>query len=536
MAYTFGKNNRTILVGIPEAPPAMLNISRHHGIYVIGDTDYVASRTSLAPNLQRQIGNRIFVRENVEEFVTGMLSVILIHLFSEIVQAILLRNRHHMLSKDGVHSAYLLDEFSHFRNLWKHATSLYRHNVSMYRRVLRKRTVMFSLVMLTVAAIVFAADVLAVYVTLPHKFTSSRSNFNVRGVQPITTAYRTASKVRYLAEERPCIAPKERFPTQRRHFRITTCTTYGTNESRAEGQFSYETITLNSWYHKGGNDHNISVGGGWHSVMVRAMIFLDDGASTMKRILFRESEIWMNATRYLHELTMYTAMQQSCNHRASEVDCLQLVEQLIFVNSTLQSKKIRLWSTSERDVFVDAVGLVSTYRIRLVEPYKTMGFAKQSLVASSAVLEVKGEGWYENELRREDTGIPGLISEEGRIAGLYMLSAIVLICGVVLTLLRLFFNSISFGSVAVDHHAGVTPLMGGAMDMILEPPRKEMKVSTGDDHPSSDREESEDSFEDTGMFSKGMIGTGGANSFFIREYETASGERADGRIEPANTA
>jgi len=448
MAYVF--NNRTFLNGIPEAPPFLFNISHLRGAYVIGDNVFKASREVIAPPFQSALRLHFLKNRNVE-FISGTLAVLLIGLVSELIQSILLHSHRRKITSGGLHAAYVLDEISHFRSLWRYATSPVDPQKSIYSKIFGRRKAHISLLIVTIPVIVFIVDVIAVYVTQPTDFFSPSSQHNLRGMQPVGTRLGRARRIRQNTAERPCISPLHFRELRQRFFKIFSCTTYDTNRALFKDVDLSETITIGSWYHYGGNDHNISFGDGWHSVSVRPSILVNNGEEVrMKRILFNSTEDVMNNTKYLHDVTIYATMEWACNKNFSRAGCSQLVSELRPISSVVQHRQILLWTRDGQEVTTNATGLVSSYEIRLNAPYRAVSDGMRVLVASSAVLEVRDTGWYEDELDgTQQLVIPRLLSETGRVAGIYMLLLILLSLIFLLAVIRCLLNPVSLAFLAL---------------------------------------------------------------------------------------
>jgi len=171
---------------------------------------------------------------------------------------------------------------------------------------------------LFIATVIFGAEGTVVFVTRDRKFSSTADDFNLRGVSPTGTTEEISTRIRFFSEDRLCMIPipsrRKIIQQQHLHFHIAGCVEYDSGPRILPSGANRSTVTLRSWYHQGGSDHNVSFAEKWYSVKTRAMVYMERDAS-MKRILFNRSTNWRRDTAFLHNVSIHLAMQSSCNKK-----------------------------------------------------------------------------------------------------------------------------------------------------------------------------------------------------------------------------
>lgn len=443
----FAKNN-TVLTAIPVPPVHFKNVTQLPlpGMYILGRGEYIARDIPIAPLLFRKIGR-------ADEYVLAIITVFILAILSEIAFSILLR-RH---SARAIHAAYLVDELTHFRNICSHffVGRRRRHGQTSHRFIHA------SFLALALALALFAADVLAVVITQPRPIYSNRTQFGVVGVQPVGTSRGRARFIRRTAAERGCTSPLARDALQVRLFLLAGCmheTHHGTGELPSE---SAHTIRIASWYHRGGNDHNISFEGpfgqGGHTVSIRAQLYRQiphPNGGTERRVLFNttDNETELRETVvYLHRVFMYAALEYSCN-RNWGADCIS-VAQAANGDETNRTEEImvpiRLWPGSNGEVSESVKGWETTFNLDLPGPLKATYSALRVVLTSAIVAEVD-YATGTSGINSDDfvLGEDALVMEEGRIAGVALLSLVFIVLVLFMAGLRYVTNPISLALIA----------------------------------------------------------------------------------------
>lgn len=438
-----------LLVSHLVAPPSFVNVSSgsEAGAYVFGNGDFrVRSDVRVAPLAHRSFGGA------KEDLVLGVISVLLIALLSEIVQTVLLRRAAARArpARGGVRAAYALDEVSHFRNVWSLVRARHGAGGGSATRGLAFR----SLLILAVAAALLAAEVIAVYLTQPYRLYSSESQYNLRGVQPAGTALDVASKIDLVTAEKTCITPSMMHSNQTREYTLSACVMRETNPALTGLYDEATSVNVSSWFHRAGSDHTVDYGNGDQrgSFKVNQRALLMKGQSGMsKAILFDTVEGHVESCTYLQKYMMYMAMQWSCDQESADRTCTEMKDELKFHGpKKVFRNELKVWeyrNTSEAGF----LGFKMHFTIKLKQPHDALKSALHVLTTSAVIYEVPGPGLYfDVSAEKEQHGIEGLLSEEGRIAGVVLLASILGALSVVLVVLRCCLRPVSLARIARD--------------------------------------------------------------------------------------
>lgn len=438
-----------LLTSFLRAPPSFLNVSRSDipGRYVFGSSDFRVLDVRVAGVLHRSYAGR------QEDLVLGIISVLLIALLSEIVQTVLMRTRRpgpHAVSRAGLHAAYLLDEAAHFRNLW----ALCRRKPDRHSPT-RKRVAVNSLVIVAIAVGLLAAEVVAVYLTQPFRVYTTKYQYNLKGVQPAGTALHTALGVDSLTSKKRCVTPSMMHSNQSREYSLNACImrSFDTVLDHQDDEATY--VDVSSWYHEAGSDHVVEFSNGEetgrHEVQARASI-MQGQTGVSKGILFevRDNEERDNAI-YLQMYMIYTAMQWNCEQEWETRTCMDMKDRMDAGTPVRVNKSIVFWEKKEDETTEVVEGVKIRFNITLRQPFTAVQSALHVFTTSAVIEEVEGHGMYVNmdNNQRED-GVESLVSEEGRVAGVVLLSLIFVALLVVLILLRCCLKPLSLARIAWD--------------------------------------------------------------------------------------
>lgn len=453
-----------VLVDKPSAPENFFNLTKPSddspGLYLIGQSQFFVKPFTIAPIFHRQFGRG-------DDILVGIFTVLLIAVLADIVQTVLLhtlRGRTANIANRLVFAAFV-DEVSHLRNIcnyfkWQSRSGhrendndVHRDNNERQGRSSRRLHVAASALAILIALLLFVVEVLAVVLTQPQEVNSSHDQYNVRAFQPAGTTRGMTKFVRRTMGLRGCVSPiMTPRDGPRRNFLIHSCTDF--DDGGAEERFSDEDIvreiSVKSFYHKGGCDHFIEYGSETYNVSVRSELFLATDGDGAWRIMYenRDDEELSHAL-YLQMRFIYAAIEYSCNSDFSQQGCAEAAEQLETVESKKVEESIRLWRGSEDDVFVNATGLLTRFRTQINSPFNATNNAVRELAVSGIIEEVGVETEYESV--SEDklvSGLPGLLTEQGRVAGV-VLVVVLLACGLaVLIVLRYLLKPVSLAALA----------------------------------------------------------------------------------------
>lgn len=432
--------NRTILTAIPRPPASFSNITaatHTPGTYILGFEKFNAAPFPIASFFHRNTGIH-------DEIILGILSVVIIGLLSDIVYTILTRSRRDR-SASGIRMAYYVDQISHFRNFCSHITSSRSTRASARSRP----SCLTSLIAITIAVFIFAMEVVTIILTQSNTTFSTKHQYNLQGLQPIgTTSGKSRFNRRRVGDQRGCVTPNILKQKQTRHFLVAGCVHHSSNPRLTEDIDVSDYIDISSFYHRGGSDHNVSFGEGWHAVSIRARLFVNGNA----KYIFFNSGVPRDSILYIQKLVIYAAMEWSCNWQSQYNSCESLVSQLSIISSEPREEKITLWKGSRKGIVTTmAKGLVTRFSVPMHSPYYSLNAGIHPLFSSSAIIETSSRANYSNiATLKEEDGIPGLISDEGRIAGVYLLTLLLVGCVVIIIIMRMKLRPITLGRVAME--------------------------------------------------------------------------------------
>lgn len=451
-----GSNGQYVLTNVPTPPPGFRNLTEPFalGTYLNGHDAFNVSDFRIVNIFHRQVGP-------ADELLLGMLSVFLIAVLSELVQTILLRTgRDRRVFANNLLYAALVDEVGHFRNIVSHLNILQNareraRSRPHERNILRSRAFV-SAVFLSIALLLFVAEVVAVLVTQPLTINSTKDQYNVQGIQPLGTPMGVSKFVLRRILENVCVTPIMRPLRQNRNFLVRSCFIVREEIALSSPEDLSDTIIVKSWFHSAGSDHNITFGPGSTNISIRSEIFTNTGINDIsRRITYRlidNSE--MEHAKYIHRRLIHATIEWSCNQNFSKFTCFQLVDELKG-NTRTETREILKWQGRNGPVLENVTGLVSTFEIRINSPYWAVRAGMRDLVTSGGIEETRGPATY-HVIKDDSTevGIAGLLSEEGRVAGLFPISLILLASFCVLIILRWFLKPISLTFMAMSQVNG----------------------------------------------------------------------------------
>lgn len=451
--------------GEPSIPPnfSVVNLSTP-GTYLLGHDKFsVTNDIHIVSPLQRDLTNS-------DDFILGVLSVLLIATLSEISHSIILRSTNKRIPTVRIVSAFLLSELTHLRNVFRYSKLTLRllrsggtqqqeraSNFSLDSQQTSSRACTVSLYVLFFAAILFISDVLAVVFTQQAPHFSSDLQYNIRAFHPSSPASEGLSRyVRRLAGDRPCASPfLITNSTQIRNYHLLACILIQFGGTVNPGPYDQsKDVSIESFYHRGGSDHKIYFGNGFLTVSVRAQIILDKNDGGARRLLFTSlDDKSFSHARYIHEVTVANAKdwvckkekppyEEWCNNNSSAIQAIETEQ----VNQT-----IYLWRGKSDSIFENATGIKSTFSgINLFNATGAFNSGVRSLISSSYAREVTGEGDYERVNDDEpEKDVPKLLGENRRITGVLLLTIVFAGLVVILLVLRHRLRPFSLGDMVL---------------------------------------------------------------------------------------
>lgn len=449
-------NNKYVLTNIPSPPPGFRNFSDpfEPGIYLNGHDTFNVTDFKIVSLFHRQIGV-------ADEVLLGVISVFLMAIISELLQTILMRTgRDRRVFPKSLQCAALVDEVAHFRNIWCHIRSTHqfkrdKQNGSWNKRVNRLRAIT-SAVFLIVSILLLVAEVVAVLITQPLTVETSETQYNLQGVQPMGASIGVSKYVLRRVREGVCTVPVMGSSRQNRNFLIKTCFIITEEMTLQSVRDLSSTISVGSWYHSGGSDHRVmfdqvSV----LNISIRSELFPKIGSTDLpRRITYKSLDnAQMDHARYIHRRFIHATAEWSCNQQYSERTCSQVVDELK-ESSKKQEERIYKWKGHKGDIHENVTGLVSTFETKINAPYWAIMDGVRELITSGGIHETKGPVTYHviTDDSSED-GVPGLLSEQGRVVGLLPISLILAGSFCALLILRFTLKPISLTSAAMGHVA-----------------------------------------------------------------------------------
>lgn len=394
---------------------------------------------------------------SADEFFLGMLSVLLIAILTEIFHVIVLRTsggKRQEVSKQRLLSAFLFSELAHLRNILRHfmPSSLYRNR---QREVpnLPTGTTTLSVAVLFVGVIVFAIDVFIIVVTQPQLQLSTAYEYNLRGEQPVMTHLGLSAYIGRMAEDRPCVSPIMANASHPRRFKLQSCVFYSFQESSVTKETVVPNVTIKSFFHSAGADHNLSFGSAWFAYKIRVDVLLDSSiAGGYRHILFDSRETAsFESTRYMHKMIIYRAKEKACPGDVYDNPelCANATNSSEPVNWYPRKSRIELWPGTVNDI----VGVVSEFHdVHVINPFRFLRTSSRLLLPGAVIYETSGSSSYINGKNSTvlEVGIPHMFSERSRAAGVALLSLVLGILIFVLLVLRFCLQPTSLADMAVE--------------------------------------------------------------------------------------
>lgn len=467
----------------PTAPSNFLNLTpSDHGYYLFGYHDFQVIELRIANIFHRSLTGAS------DDFILGVMSVLLIAVVSELFQAIVLRSRHgNRVSRDAMYTALLLDELTHLRNLSNlfrlsepNSNANHEHTSSSARY---RIPVWTSIIVFFITIVLLAAEVLAVYLTQPLNVFTHANQYNLRGIMPVGTRFDISRRNLKNMGGKKCITPSMMHCNQTRMYTISACiersdssgrdgrpepriplfgpsitNDLGNSDDMSGPSAAATSFTITSWYHDAGCDHRIQFSNdqssAWHEIKMRSTI-LQGNIGIRKAIRFRDMDTKdRHRARYIHAFFMERAIEGFCA-QVSNDSCAPsyfAATKMTYLES--RPRNITLWSISDQgsdnDVVRDVLGTVTNFFVPpIVFPFGAIEYAIPVFATSLAIEEVEGSGLYTNMITGEyEQEIPNLAYEEGRVASATLILIIFLVLLVLLLALRAFLKPISIADVA----------------------------------------------------------------------------------------
>lgn len=548
---------------LPHPPQnfSVVGVANGQGRYILGhDKFYVSSTLHITSRFQRDVTLH-------DDVYLGLLSVVLIAIFSDILHTFILRSsRDTTRSRLRLVCAFLLSEFAHFRNVLRHCAPIHRILLASSSGAGAGggtgMTVRLSVNILFFTSLLFFADFLSIFYTQQSALMSDADQFNLVAYHPAAATLGQSKYIRRLVGDRPCVSPfMISTDTQRvRNYQLITCVklsfgyaTPGERTTKVETTTSAaaavaamkggdgddvddevgksddagvaRTVVIESFFHRGGADHNITYGGGvgggirFVTVSVRAQIVVSKASGGARHILFRrvpgdyfvddddvnngtstyttnttnttnsKSSSFYPLTAHIHRLVLHGAAEWVCRKHGARhiVWCATQRNYFTSANtntpahdysSTVTLRDVYLWRGKHGDVMErGAKGLRTTYAdVMLPNATWALNAGVRWLMSAGYVQEERGKGSYVRVSNGSvEDGIAGLLTEHGRKLGLLSMMVMVGVAMGVMVVCRKCLRPISLGEVVItnlDRGGGG----GGAGGRVIGEVQKDMEM------------------------------------------------------------
>lgn len=453
------------------------------GLFIVGSSKFILKSVEILDVFHRKFGD-------FEEILLGLLSVILIAIIAEIFQTLLLRTTRNHVSINWLVSAFLVDEFLHFRNGFRNYRP--RSNTSRQREVENnlqltleqqrngnlvktpwyKRRVFLIIMALFISLLLLSAEVVTVLLTQQSSKDSQPNEYNLQAKQPISTGHGLQQFIRRSTSNTPCISPLLLNETGvKRNYVLSSCVIYSEKRDLLNDDDIAETISLWSFFHKAGSDHRFEMREAVLNVSIRSTIQLSKEIGGSQYLEYEtQYDPNLEITKYFHRLTMAHVVQSNCNKKLISPPAKKFFNELNTTH-TIVKEDILAWTGKEGEEYVNnTIGLKTVWKGAIPNPYNRLRGAIWPLIASGVIEEVEKSGAYVSvDKNRRSTQLPGLITEEGRIAGVYLFLIVISTSLVFLIVLKWCLKPVSLGYLALtgieqqynvnlvpdDHHMNV---------------------------------------------------------------------------------
>lgn len=443
------------------------------GVYIVGHDKFETDNYHIVDLARRQL-------TSADEYILGLLSVLLIAVLTEIVHVVLLRtavsaDRDRHVSPHRLMSAFFFSQITHFRNIFRHISassaskpsSRERHSVQSDPSIsaptdrengaehvvsVPSVTLTLSIALLLLGICIFVVDVVVIMLTQPRTKLSTFEQYNLRGVHPIIADQGLALYISRMVVDRPCVSPYMAKRAQTRRFLLYVCADLSERTGGLETSEIAKDISIQSFFHIAGADHNVTFGPWWFSIRVRVDLLLSEEEGGKRHLLFQSLDSGSFAhTRYIHQVVVHRGKEKACN-KTWDAPLTK------FCGSMSNSTEPTSWAPVKRQVTLwpnkteEVVGVESLFKnINMPGPYLTLKRGVALLLPSLAIYETTGPARYslsQND-SLEENAIEHLLAEGERVAGVASLAGVSVLFILILLCLRLWLQPVSLGSVAV---------------------------------------------------------------------------------------
>lgn len=447
-------NNRTILWAVAQPPSGLINEtseSPSRGIYVFGVDSFISQDLFFSSIFRRSIGGA------AEDFLLGLITVLLIAVLSEIVQSILLQTKRtegnasargqstRMVRTFALDVSISVDDFFHTRYLYRAVSSCYKTIRSRTRRLFLK-TSFATIVAAVITLTIFAVDMFTVYLTQPIVINSEKYDYNIAAIQPSVTDRRSSRLVHRISRDRSCVTPLVKFQLDQyvRDFSFSACLMYDEQNAHNNINETVEMVQVGSWYHRYGSDHEVKFGRARIAVSSRAFLYTRCGEASWRILYETRDTADMVRAKFIQQLFIHSVIEENCNKEYETRTCGDFLDELKSVSEQKQKE------ISVAEKVQNVTGLVTTFNVSIREPWRNIDDGFYALTTTSILEERRGPALYEHfDDGNVADGIFGLINERGRLAGLVTFCILFATSFVLLLVLRFLLWPTSLAEMAV---------------------------------------------------------------------------------------
>lgn len=401
---------RTVLTTIPVPPLNFVKVlpeSQLPGQYVVGQSTFTDNPDIMRPFLLvRNVGG------SAEEFLLGLLSIIMIMTVTELLMACLSRKRRGVddTENEYAYAAVRVDEYLRL-NMDRALRS-----EGWPRRLERRKRISLLLTVFVLGAIILLIDTGTIFLTQPRISASRLGEYNLKGTHPIAAGLGLGKFLRRTAIERPCVTPVFSNSNPLRNFSLSACTTIDLEQAHTRVTDTVNAVKIGSWFHEGGGDHIITFGNA--SITIKTRVFLYGVANGARRVLFSMLyNDYLPAIQYLHELVIYGIMEEYCNAKYAKKTCDEVLKEHK-MESTSANKTVVLWTTRKGKRREHVLGLETNLFLEINKPWITVFKHVGPLLTAEQVTEVQGPGSYSHiKTEEKEENIRGLLVQESRNLG-----------------------------------------------------------------------------------------------------------------------
>lgn len=464
------------------------------GYYIFGYHDFQVRDLRIA-----NVFHRTLIGDS-DDFILGVMSVLLIAVVSELFQAIVLRSRQgNRISRNAMYTALLLDELTHFRNL----TNLFRLSVPptttastttanattnsdhpSTSTTTSRIPIWTSVTVFVITIVLLAAEVFAIYLTQPLNVYTRAKQYNLKGIMPVGAKFNVSKQIMRNTASKKCITPSMMHSNQTRMYTISACiersdssgrqnkdrqsqvplfgpsitSDLGDSDEMLGPSATATSFTVTSWYHDAGCDHQVKFSNefssAWHEIKMRATILQGHiGVRKAVRFQSRDAEDGRYA-RYIHAFFMERAIEGFCAQVSNDSCGPSYFAATQMTHLEQRARNITLWVISDEgsnnDIVETVLGTVTKFDVPpIVYPFAAVEYALPVFATSLAIEEVEGSGLYTDLVTGEyEEEIANLAYEEGRVASATLILVIFMALLLLLLVLRALLKPVSLADIA----------------------------------------------------------------------------------------